>query len=174
MNEPLALIDLLSVPGAILVITAFLAALLSTSIGAGGGLLLLGLANFMPASAVIPTHASVMLFGSLFGWNLLRESADHKVITPFVLGSIIGLGLAASFVGKLSHHTLSLILAGFLLITTWIRLPQSLTLSRHYSWQCGLVSSFLSVFVGATRPMLLTMFSKTFDDHKTVVATVNA
>lgn len=168
------LTDLASAPGIFLLATSFLAALLSTSIGAGGGLLLVGLATVLPAATVIPTHASIMLAGSFFSWNLLRKFANYAMILPFVIGSIIGLGLAAPFVGSLDHDALALILGSFLLLSTWCRFPLSLAQSRHYPWQCGLLTSFLSVFVGATRPMLLTMFGRTFDDHKVVVATVNA
>jgi len=158
----------------VLVLAAFFAALLSTSVGAGGGLLLVGLATFMPAGAVIPSHAAIMLFGSFYSWGILRESTDNASIGPFVIGSIIGLVLAVPLLGKLSDNLLSLILATFLLLTTWIKLPQSLAFSGHYTWLCGLISSFLSVFVGAMRPMLLTMFSNMFEDHRVVVATVNA
>ena len=168
------LTELASAPGLILIATAFLAAVLSTSIGAGGGLLLLGLAMFMPASAVVPSHAAIMLFGSFFGWGLLRQSVDHEMLAPFVVGSIIGLALALPLLGKLSDQLLTIVLGTFLLVTTWVRLPRSLALSQHYPWLCGLLSSFLSVFVGAMRPMLLAMLSNAFNDHRTVVATVNA
>ncbi|MEZ5930416.1 MAG: sulfite exporter TauE/SafE family protein [Alphaproteobacteria bacterium] len=168
------LADLASAQGIFLLVTTFIAALLSTSVGAGGGLLLVGLATVMPAPTVIPTHACIMLAGSFFGWNLLRKFANYALILPFVVGSIIGLGLAVPLVGQLSHQALALVLGSFLLFSTWGYYPASLTQSRHYPWQCGLVTSFLSVFVGATRPMLLTMFGRAFDDHKVVVATVNA
>lgn len=171
---PLELTDLASASGVILITAAFFAALLSTSVGAGGGLLLVGLAIFMPASAVVPSHAAIMLVGSFFGWGVLRKAADHTILAPFVIGSIVGLSLAVPLIGRLSDQILTLVLGAFLLVTTWVQIPRTLALSHHYPWLCGLVSSFLSVFVGAMRPMLLTMLSSAFSDHRVIVATVNA
>jgi uncharacterized membrane protein YfcA len=115
-----------------------------------------------------------MLFGSYYGWAVLRESSDHGLLKPFALGSLIGLLVAIPLIGLLSQQILLLILATFLILSTWIQLPRSFASGPHYPWQCGLVSSFLSIFVGATRPMLLTMFNQKLADHRAVVGTVNA
>lgn len=172
--ESVLLAEFASLSGVFLLLTAFLAALLSTSVGAGGGLLILGMATVLPAPVVIPAHASVMMFGSFSGWLLLRNYPDYALLSIFIFGAVVGLIFAIPLIGWLNEAVMQFVLGSFLLATTWYRIPASLAGSKHYPWQCGLVSSFLSVMVGATRPMLLTLFGKRIDDHKVVVATTNA
>lgn len=153
---------------------SLLASFASTSLGAGGSLLLASMATVLPAAVVIPVHACVTLAGNLNRWALLRRLVDYKVLVPFASGTAIGLILAYPFIGRISDAALQIILGLFLLIAAWWR-PRNLNADGpNYPLQCGIVTSFLSVFVGATKPMLTALFGQRFDDHKIVVATSNA
>jgi len=157
-----------------LVLLTFISGFLSTSLGAGGGLLLVGIASVMPAQHVVPIHACIMLVVSFFQWWLLRKKVDYEIFKPFIVGGCFGMMLAVPLIGLIEEHTLKFLLGTFLLLTTWFRLPRAFAQNKNYPWQCGIVSSYLGVFVGATRPMLMTLFGSRFNSHQVIVATTTA
>lgn len=153
---------------------SFLASFASTSMGAGGSLLLVSMATALPLSVVIPLHASVSLVGNFNRWVILRRFVDYRILVPFAAGTIIGVGLAGPFLGKLPESAWQILLGAFLVVATWWK-PEGLNAKgRYYPWLCGVIASFLSVFVGATKPLVVTLLGHRLADHKNVVGTANA
>ncbi len=153
---------------------SFLASFASTSLGAGGSLLLVSMATALPISLVIPLHACVSFVGNLNRWAILHKFVDYRILIPFALGTIIGIGLASPFLGALPESTWQIILGAFLVVATWWK-PRGLNAEgRFYPWLCGVVASFMSVFVGATKPLVATLLGQRLNDHKNVVGTSNA
>lgn len=153
---------------------SFLAAFASTTIGAGGSILLISIATMLPISAAIPVHAAVSFSGNLSRWAILHRFIDYKVVLVFAFGTVIGLGLATPFINELPASTWQALLGTFLLASTWWK-PHNLNASgQFYSWAVGVVASFMSVFVGATKPFIAALLVQRMDDHKAVVGTTNA
>ncbi|MGI9493003.1 MAG: sulfite exporter TauE/SafE family protein [Geminicoccaceae bacterium] len=159
---------------AALFIASFVASFSSTSFGAGGSLLLVSMATVLPISVVVPMHACVTFVGNLSRWALLHRFVDYTVVLPFIIGTAIGIVLAAPLVGQIPVYAWQFLLGTFLLGAVWWK-PRGLNAEgKHYSWQCGVITSFLSVFVGATKPLLVALFGQRFAEHRNVVATSNA
>ncbi len=153
---------------------SFLASFASTAIGAGGSLLLVSMATSLPISIVIPLHASVSFVGNVNRWVVINRFVDYRVVVPFALGTVIGVGLASPLIGKLPESAWKLLLGAFLLVATWWK-PRGLQADgRHFAWICGAVASFMSVFVGATKPLVATLLGQRFEDHRIVVGTTSA
>jgi uncharacterized membrane protein YfcA len=153
---------------------SFLAAFASTTIGAGGSLLLISIATMLPINVAIPVHAAVSFTGNLSRWAILHRFIDYKVVLAFAFGVVIGLALAAPLIGEIPTSAWQALLGAFLLVSTWWK-PHTLNATgKYYSWACGVVVSFMSVFVGATKPFIATLLGHRMDDHKAVVGTTNA
>ncbi|MEM9625258.1 MAG: sulfite exporter TauE/SafE family protein [Pseudomonadota bacterium] len=153
---------------------SFLASFASTSLGAGGSLLLVSMATALPISVVIPLHACVSFVGNLNRWAILHSFVDYRILLPFAFGTVIGVGLASPFLGALSENAWQIILGAFLVVATWWK-PQGLKADgSFYPWLCGIIASFMSVFVGATKPLVATLLGQRLADHKNVVGTSNA
>ena len=157
-----------------LFIASFVASFASNSFGAGGSLLLVSMATFLPISVVVPMHACVAFVGNLSRWASLHRFVDYKIVLPFVIGTAIGIVLAAPLVGQIPMYAWQFLLGAFLLGAVWWK-PRGLNAEgQHHFWQCGVITSFLSVFVGATKPLFVALFGQQFAEHRNVVATSNA
>ena len=153
---------------------SFLASFASTSVGAGGSLLLVSMATTLPIAIVIPLHACVSLVGNFNRWMILHQFVDYRILIPFAVGTVIGVGLAGPFLGKLPESAWQILLGTFLVVATWWK-PKGLNAEgSYYPWFCGVIASFLSVFVGATKPLVVTLLGHRLTDHKNVVGTANA
>lgn len=160
---------------AILVTASFFTSLLTASFGLGGGLALLAIMSYvMPIFAIIPVHGAVQ-FGSNAGRAFLqRRFISWRELTAFVIGGALGATAGAQVVVTLSEHWLELALGTFILMATWISYPR---MSRMSMWEIGFtgaVTTFLTMFFGATGPLNAAAFEKTFPDRRVMVGTLAA
>lgn len=153
---------------------SFVAAFASTTIGAGGSLLLLSIATSLPISAAIPVHAAVSFVGNLSRWAILHRFIDYRVVLVFAAGAVVGVLLAAPFVNRIPTWAWQVLLGTFLLLTTWWKPKRLRADGPLYPGICGVVASFMSVFVGATKPFVAALLGQRMADHKAVVGTTNA
>ncbi|EXJ09807.1 sulfite exporter TauE/SafE family protein [Nitrincola nitratireducens] len=109
--------------GIFLVIAAGFTAAITSSIGVGGGVLLLALmAISMPPAAVIPVHGMVQL-GSNFNRAIMTlQHIDWKLLATFTPGACLGAVLASHFLVQLPISMLQLSIAGFI---SFSLLPQN-------------------------------------------------
>lgn len=160
----------------LLVAASFMTSALTATFGIGGGvamLAFLGLA--LPVAALIPVHGAVQL-GSNTGraWHQ-RDHISFAVAVPFVAGSVVGVGLGAALVVQLPDALLKLLLGGFVIAVTWTKIPGFDRLSRAGIAAGGAVISFISMFVGATGPLLMPFLAQLVpDNRRALVATAAA
>lgn len=138
-----------------LVVAATLTSAVTAALGVGGGVLLLAvMALLLPPAAVIPLHGMVQL-GSNAGRALLTwRYLDWPLLLAFIPGVILGAWLASLFLVQLPMQTLQLTIAGFILFLCWGPKIPALALGRLGSFLAAVVTSFLSLFVGATGPLV--------------------
>ncbi|NDW07225.1 sulfite exporter TauE/SafE family protein [Jiella pacifica] len=164
-------------PGAaiFLAVVSFLTSALTAAFALGGGVTLLAILSlFLPIQVLVPVHGIVQ-FASNFGRVMVqRRAVEWWVITPFFVGAVIGAAIGARFVVALPEPVLHLTLGVFLLIVTFARLPQLAAIGPLGLGLTGLATTFLSMFVGATGPINVAMFSKIFADRRSLVATLAA
>ena len=164
--------DLTVLLTAALVLLSFLTSALTASVGLGGGLVLLVvLASFLPPLVVLPVHG-VVQFGSNFGRaSLLRQYIDWTITGYFLVGSILGVILAGRIFVALPADVLRAILGLFVLYSIWtpkLR-PSNIPLSGFLG--VGAVTSFASIFVGGTGPLVSAFLSPENMGRKNWVAT---
>lgn len=133
-------------------------------------LALMGL--FLPVVALIPVHGAVQL-GSNTGraWHQ-RAHIRAEIALPFIFGSLAGAAAGAFFVVQLPDALLKLILGLFIIVVTWASIPGFDRLGRAGITIGSAVTAVITMFVGATGPLLASFFSMVLpNDRKALIAT---
>ena len=131
-----------------LVATSFVSSLITAAFGiGGGGLLLAVMATLVPTAALIPVHGVVQL-GSNAGRVLLFLRDVHWPALPvFALGTLAGTIAGGLVVVELPASAVQIGIGCFVIWTVVARPPRWL---RELPFVSGLISSFLTMFFGAT------------------------
>ena len=145
---------------------------MTAAFGVGGGITMLVLMGlFMPVSVLIPVHGVVQL-GSNAGraWHL-RAHAAPRVMLPFALGGLAGALAGGSIVIELPDTALKLALGVFVITITWLKLP-ALASARSATVfaSAGMITTALSMFLGATGPLVTALIGRAFERRQEVVA----
>lgn len=159
----------------LLVLSSFVTSAITASLGAGGGLLLLLLmALWLPPAALIPVHGVIQL-GSNGGRALLTwRHIDWRLIASFAPGVVAGALLAAWLLVALPMWLWQSSIALFVLYLCWgPRLPR-LALGVSGTFVAAAVTSFASMFVGATGPLVAAFVKQVQRDRFATVATFAA
>ena len=121
---------------------------LTAAFGIGGGTILLALlALLLPPAALIPVH-SLVQFGSNIGRLLIMIfDVQWRPFVPFAIGTIIGSCTAGFFVIQLSPSVIQLAVGFFILWVVFAKMP---AIPLRFVFVGGLLSSFVSMFIGAT------------------------
>ncbi|MEE2762869.1 MAG: sulfite exporter TauE/SafE family protein [Pseudomonadota bacterium] len=152
-----------------------LTSMITASLGAGGGVLLLVLmASWLPPAAIIPVHGMIQL-GSNGGRAVLtRRQIDWSVIAAFAPGVVAGALLGAWLLVDLPATVWQLTIALFVLFLCWgPSLPKASFGPAGIFLASGL-TSFVSLFVGATGPLVAAFIKQIHRDRFTTVATFAA
>lgn len=158
---------------AFLIIASFFTSALTAAFGVGGGVAMLALMGlFAPVAALIPVHGAVQL-GSNTGraWHQ-RAHIRFDVAIPFIAGSLVGAVAGAFLVIQLPDALLKLVLGLFIVAVTWTRIPGIDRLGRAGLAVGSAAMALLTMFVGATGPLLAAFFGQIFsEDRKALIAT---
>ncbi|MFT6406621.1 MAG: putative membrane protein YfcA [Arenicella sp.] len=135
--------------------------MLTASIGIGGGVLMLAaIAQVMPANAIIAVHGAVQLGSNAGRVMVMLKDVVWNFFLWFALGSLLGALVGGQLAINLPSNLLRIGLGSFILVTIWgPMLWRSESLSTLASNKTlllgGLVSTFLTMFIGATGPLVL-------------------
>lgn len=154
----------------LLTVASFVASFVTAAFGLGGGVLMLGiLAMALPPAVVIPVHAVVQLGSNAGRALLMRREVVRRLALPFLLGGALGAGVGGLVVVSLPPAVWQTALGVFIVWSAWARLP-ALTGSGVLA-AAGMVSTFLSMFFGATGPMVAAVLKTHRLDRAAHVAT---
>lgn len=157
----------------LLVVASFFTSALTAAFGVGGGVAMLALMGlFVPVVALIPVHGAVQL-GSNTGraWHQ-RAHVRRDILLPFVAGSLVGAVAGAMVVVQLPDALLKVVLGVFIIAVTWTKIPGFDRLGRAGLAVGSAVTALVTMFVGATGPLLSAFFAQIMaDDRKALVAT---
>ncbi len=157
---------------AVLCATSFLASLISASMGLGGGMLMLAvMALYMVPSALVPLHAAVQLGSNTGRAVLMLKNVMTGILPAFVFGSIIGALVGGQLVVALPVLLLKVILAVFILYTVWVPKFHARRPGNKVFFAVGVASSFATMFVGATGPLVAPFVAARSSERQKVVAT---
>jgi len=155
-----------------LIITATFTSFITASVGIGGGILLLAvMASLVPPSVLIPVHGLVQ-FGSNGGraW-LTRSHCDWSLVAGFALGAVVGALVASFVVVQLPLQWIQLAVAGFILFLVWGPKPRKVDLGPRGRMLFGGLTTLVSMFVGATGPLVASVVHRQSADKLAVSAT---
>ena len=156
----------------ILCLSSFLTATVTASFGLGGGsLLILIMVSIMNPLIIIPIHAIIQMSSNSTRAILLREHINFTYMLPFVLGSLVGVSIAAIIIIDLSKHLIQSFIGIFILYSLYFPKAQNIKISNLKIGILGLISSFLTMFVGGTGPLIAPFVRSFENDRKTTVGT---
>ena len=161
--------------GLFLLAASAVTSMLTAVLGAGGGVLLLVLmATWIPPAAIIPVHGMIQL-GSNTGRAVLTfRHIDWRVILAFAPGVVAGAALGAWLLVNLPAHLWQLTIAGFVLYLCWgPKLPKA-SFGPAGIFLASAITSFISLFVGATGPLVAAFIKQIHTDRFKTVSTFAA
>ena len=166
---------LTALSASILIIVSFFTSALTAAVGVGGGLLMLALMTYLiPISALIPVHGLVQLGSNTGRSYVQRVNIEWRIVRLFLFGSLFGALAGAMLVTQLPTNLLKGILGLFIITIVWAKLPKLHNPGSTLISLGGLVTTFITMFVGATGPLVAVFMSKLFNEHRTMVATHGA
>ena len=141
-----------------LILLSCFTSMLSIAAGIGGGTIMLAvIAQVLPVAAIIPVHGMVQL-GSNFGRAIvLVPHVNRHLLGWFLAGSVCGAFLGGQIVVSLPTSILQGVLGAFILYSVWNPSLKIFKASDGGLFAGGLVSTLLTMFVGATGPFVLAM-----------------
>lgn len=158
-----------------LVVAAACTSAVTAALGIGGGVMLLGLmAVMLPSAAIIPVHGAVQL-GSNAGRALMTlRHIRLATILWFAPGVILGAWLASLFLVDLPLPLIQLCIAGFILLLCWGPAIPPAALGPTGTLVAATLTSFASLFVGATGPLVAAFIKQQQAQRLPTVATFAA
>ncbi len=136
----------------VLLCFSFAGSFITMALGIGGGVLLLAvMASLMPAAALIPIHGVIQL-----GSNALRSATliSHVAWRPvfwFLVGTVAGVTLGGLVVVQLPPALVQISIGAFVIWNVFSKPPKWLSTAPTI---IGVISSFLTMFFGATGPFV--------------------
>ncbi|MEC8081072.1 MAG: sulfite exporter TauE/SafE family protein [Pseudomonadota bacterium] len=156
----------------ILAVTSFLTSLMTASLGAGGGVMMLGvMGQLLPVQVIIPVHGLVQL-GSNAGRAIMSiRYIDFKMILKWLPGIFLGGGVGLVFLISLPPTVMYLSIAGFILFLCWGPKLPSYAVTGKGLFLVSYLTSFLGLFVGASGPLVGAFLKQIYQARLTLVST---
>lgn len=131
-----------------LVLLSFGASFITVAFGIGGGAILLAvMAAVMPPAALIPVHGVIQFSSNAFRAALLLRFVHVPGLLAFGVGSLVGCVLGGAIVVELPARAVQ---AGVGLFIIWSVLGRKPVFLQRWPGLIGAISSFLTMFFGAT------------------------
>ena len=151
---------------------SFLGSFIAAAMGlGGGGLVLATMALFLPPAVLIPVHGTVQLGSNLGRAALLRSDILTGIVPAFLIGTMLGAAIGVQFVIALPIALLQGVLAAFILYSTWAPKFRARRPGKKTFFGVGAVGAFVTMFVGATGPLIAPFAAAASDRRQQVVAT---
>ncbi|MEQ6885003.1 sulfite exporter TauE/SafE family protein [Salicola sp. Rm-C-2C1-2] len=156
----------------LLLAASLLTSMITAALGAGGGVLLLGLmAVWLPPVAIVPVHGLIQLGSNAGRFAMTWRRADWGALAAFAPGVIIGMAAGALLLVRLPEQVWQITIAGFILFLCWGPSLASAALGRSGIMLASMVTSFITLFVGATGPFVAAFIKQLHSDRFRTIAT---
>jgi uncharacterized protein len=153
-------------------IVTFLTSTIAAIVGLGGGMMLIAiLPSFLPINALIPVHGLTQMTSNLSRAVFGYKDVQYEVIPKFLLGSFLGIGIFASILNFISLEYVPLFIGVYILFSL-LSEKFNEKIKRYESYfLAGFFQTGLSIVVGATGPLTMTLLLKDYKNKDKVVAT---
>lgn len=172
MIDPLLPAALDPLTAGLLLAASVITSMITAALGAGGGVLLLGLmALWLPPVAIVPVHGLIQMGSNAGRFSMTWRRADWRVLAVFIPGVIIGMSVGALVLVRLPEQVWQVTIAGFILFLCWgPSLPRA-ALGRPGIFVASAATSFITLFVGATGPLVAAFIKRLHTDRFRTIAT---
>lgn len=131
---------------------SFLGSFITAAFGIGGGVVVLAVfASLLTPAALIPVHGVIQLGSNAGRTIIMLDHISKPVFLTFLIGALVGVAIGAVVVIDLPPPVIQIAVGAFILWTIVAKPPVFL---KHSAWLAGGVSSFLTMFFGATGPFV--------------------
>ncbi|RBP80039.1 sulfite exporter TauE/SafE family protein [Marinomonas rhizomae] len=156
----------------LLVAMAGLTSFFTASFGAGGGVMLLAvMAQILPPQLIIPLHGVAQL-GSNAGRAVMSwRHIDWKLIGAFLPGAIFGAFIGSFVLVSLPPVIMYLTIAVFILYLCWGPKLPKMVLGAWGTVIAGAVTTLITLFAGATGPLVAAFVKQIYTDRFRTLAT---
>lgn len=163
------IIDLGPLTACLILGLSFIGSFITAAFGIGGGIITLaGIASLLPASAIIPVHGAVQVGSNAGRAVLMFRHITTTALLPFAIGALIGAAIGGALAVELDPSILQVLLGLFILWTIFCKPPAIIAKSAGL---VGVISSFLTMFVGGTGPFVITFVKSLGLDRLGIVGT---
>tara|TARA_B110000263_G_C15222846_1_gene470810 strand:- start:243 stop:1016 length:774 start_codon:yes stop_codon:yes gene_type:complete len=155
-----------------LCISSFFTSVISAAFGLGGGAMLISIiASLMPPAAIIPVHAVIQMSSNFSRATMMWRHIKYTWMVSFMIGTVIGATLGGQIVFALPANLLKGIIGLFILYSLWGPSAGIIGPSKKTFFGVGMVSSFATMFVGGTGPLIAPFIKATTNERRMTVAT---
>lgn len=159
----------------LLVTVSGLTSFFTASFGAGGGVMLLGvMAQVLPPQLIIPLHGVAQLGSNAGRAAMSWQHIDWKLIGAFLPGAILGAFIGSFVLVSLPPAIMYLTIALFILYLCWGPKLPKMVLGHWGTALAGGVTTFITLFAGATGPLVAAFIKQIHADRFRTVATFAA
>lgn len=156
-------------------IITFFTSTIAGVVGLGGGMILIAiLPSFLPVNALIPVHGLTQMSSNFSRAVFGYKDVQYQVIPKFIFGSLLGTALISSIIYYISLEYVPLFIGVYILLSLWsTKFNEKIKRFESY-FIIGFFQTGLSLVVGATGPLTMTLLYKDFEKKDEVVATAAA
>jgi len=156
----------------VLVTAAFGTAVISGTIGMAGGILLFVIMSvFFPPAVLIPVHGVVQLGSNSVRTLIFFRNIKASIAILFGVGAVIGVLIGSRILITLPEDIFQIVLGIFILVMAWMPRIKAVPRIKMKFFFVGGVSTFLSLFIGATGPFIAPFFLRENLRKEEIVAT---
>lgn len=150
----------------------FFTSVIAAVVGIGGGMMLIAiLPSFLPVNALIPVHGLTQVSSNLSRAFFGYKDIQYEVIPKFLIGSILGIAIFAGILTFISLEYVPLFIGIYILLSLWSeKFNEKIKRYENY-YLAGFFQTGLSMVVGATGPLTMTLLFKDYKDKDKVVST---
>ncbi len=155
-----------------LCLSSFLGSFVTAALGLGGGVLTLAaMALALPPTVLIPVHGVVQLGSNLGRAILMIRQMRVSIVPAFCIGTLAGAVIGARTVVALPTWVLQTVLATFILYASWAPKFHTHNPGSIQFFSVGAISTFVTMFVGATGALVAPFVAAACPDRRQVVST---
>ncbi len=156
----------------LLMVASALGSFLTASLGVGGGVMLLGvMAQVLPPQLIIPLHGVAQLGSNAGRAAMSWRHIDWKLIAAFLPGAVVGALIGSFVLVALPPAVMYLTIALFILYLCWGPKLPKMVLGSWGTVLAGGVTTFITLFAGATGPLVAAFIKQIYADRFRTVAT---
>ena len=156
----------------LLCLASFFTSTITAAFGLGGGaMLIIIMVSFMNPLVIIPIHAVIQMSSNISRALMLWRHITFSYMTPFVIGTIIGVTIGGQIIVDLPKYLLQSFIGIFILYSLYGPIANNVKASNIKFIGLGTFSSFVTMFVGGTGPIIAPFIRAITNERRATVAT---